>query len=246
MTTRKTTLLTTTAVAISMMISSAASACNPGEVCDLQLNQVTIDVELPDSVSNAISNYQNNTGNITTDLDYQGQWIEGDFEVNLTYVANSASVELDGNAAFDSHQINSGNVTATYDNSQLLHLTEIENISVSLTAVGNTATLDTTGSALLDSYQDNTGSEVSVTLGADFYGQGALTDADMSIDLTAVANTVSIEHEGSVIANSVQNNMADVSAVADITLNGMRDPINLTAIGNNFSVSKKVDEALDD
>ena len=118
------------------------------------------------------------------------------------------------------------------------------NVDITLTSVGNTASLDTTGGAIVDSMQDNAGGNVSVELDAEFFGKKGSDDAEMNIDLTAVANTLTITHDGYVHADSIRTNGADVSAIAKIASHGTKDALNLTAIGNNFSVSRQVDEAI--
>lgn len=258
---RNTKLLATTAAVVSMFVSTSAFSCGDGEVCGLNLEinddkvvnieglggvdlsgitvvgdtEVTVDV--PASVQNVVEFSQVNTGDVYSDLNYKGQWIAGDFSSQVASIGNSASIEVDGDSAIEGVQDNTGNVTA-YGDYQLNHLVEIDSISIDVTAVANNANIsDGNGSSIFDIAQNNTGENVTASLDAVFNGQRALTEAEIDINVTAVGNNLSAE-DGFIVSSITQHNCADITAVADIEVNGMRDPINVTAVGNNLQISR--------
>ncbi|MDA0781736.1 MAG: hypothetical protein PQ612_02980 [Rickettsiales bacterium] len=257
---RKTGLLATAAF-VSMFASNVAYSCPDGEICGLNLEinddkvvnieglggidisgitvtgNAEVSVDVPTSVQNVVEFSQTNIGNIYSDLNYKGQWIAGDFSSQVASIANSADIELDGDSAVEAAQDNSADVTA-YADFELNHLVEIESIDLDVTAVANNANIsDGNGNSILDISQNNTGHNVTASLDAVFNGQQALTQADIDINVSAIGNNVSAE-DGFIISSIAQHNCADITAVADIEVNGMRDPINVTAVGNNLQISR--------
>lgn len=258
---KRTNLLTTTAAVVTMFVSGASYACNPGEVCGLNLEinddkvvnieglggvdisgitvvgdtEVTVDV--PASVQNVVEFSQTNVGNVSSNLDYKGQWIAGDFTSQIASIANSADIELDGDSAVEAGQDNSGDVTA-FGDYELNHLVEIDNIEIDVTAVANNANINNgDGDSILDISQNNTGEVVTASLDAVFNGQIALTEAEIDINVSAIGNNVSAA-DGFIVSSISQHNCADIEAVANVEVNGMRDPINVTAVGNNLQISR--------
>lgn len=254
-------LLSTTAAIATIFASSLSYACPADEVCGLDLtinddriiniegiggvdlsgvnvaNVGDVDVKLPETVENAIEFSQTNLGNVTSKLDYKGQWVEGDFEAQVASIGNNVSIDLEGSNAVEGGQNNSGDIHAEGDFA-MLHLVEIDSISIDTTAVGNSANVGGTGDAIIDIAQDNTGNKVDAFLDANFNGQGALGDSNIDINVAAIGNNLSIENDGFVSASLAQNNCADINAIANIGVYAMRDPITVTAVGNNLQISR--------
>lgn len=258
---KRTNLLATTAAVVTMFVSGASFACNQGEVCglDLEINDdkvvnieglggvdisgitvtgdTQVEVEVPATVQNVVEFSQTKIGDINSTLNYKGQWIAGDFESQVASIANSASIELDGDSAVEAGQDNAGDVVAT-GHYELNHLVAIDSIKIDVTAVANNASIsDGNGSSILDISQNNTGDEVTAELDARFNGQAALTNADIDINVSAIGNNVSAD-DGFIVSSIAQHNCADIEAIANVTVNGMRDPVNVTAVGNNLQISR--------
>jgi hypothetical protein len=257
----KTTKLLATTAAVVAMFASSAYACGEGEVCGLGLEinddkvvnieglggvdisginvngDAEVSVDVPDSVQNVVEFSQTNIGDVYSDLNYKGEWIAGDFSSQIASIANSADIELDGDSAIEAGQDNSANVTA-YGDYELNHLVEIDSINLDVTAVANNANIsDGNGSSILDISQNNTGHNVTASLDAVFNGQAALANAEVDINVSAIGNNVSAE-DGFIVSSIAQENCADITAIADVEVNGFRDPINVTAVGNNLQISR--------
>lgn len=251
-----------TAAVASLFAANISHACKPGEVCEgltLEINDDRvfnvegiggidltgldirgtghIDVDTPNPVQNAIEVTQTNRGDINSTLEYKGQFIAGDFESAVTGIANNVSIALEDTNAVEGGQDNTQNVVATSD-LELLHLVAIDSISASVTAVANTATVEGTGDTIIDFGQENTGHEVTATLDGLFQGQGALGNADVDLNVTALGNNLSVLGDGGVVGSLAQHNNADITAAARVTVNSMKDPLNVTAVGNNLSISR--------
>jgi len=248
------------ASAMAIMASSPASACGAGEVCGLNLyvhdskfydiagmdgvdltglhvkNASQINVETPKNIANTAEFSQKNTGDINANLDYYGQFIAGDFESQVAALGNNAAIEFNGGAAIEGAQLNTGSVTAK-SNVTMNHLVEIASIDLNVTAVANSASFDMSGDAILDMAQSNTGDKVTARLDTLLQGQAALADADVDIAVTAVGNNLSLNHDGFIAASIAQENCADVDATAKVTINGMKDPVNVTAMGNSIQIA---------
>jgi hypothetical protein len=133
----KTNLLSTTAAIATIFVSSLSYACPANEVCDgldltinddriinidglggIDLSDVNvsgagdINVELPETVENAIEVSQTNSGDVKAKLDYKGQFIAGDFESKVAAIGNNVSVDLTGSNAIEGGQNNTGNISA--------------------------------------------------------------------------------------------------------------------------------------
>ena len=259
----KQTLMATVAT---VAIFSAAPAfavvtpCQSGEVCGLDLNvgintdktigglggidlshvevigTGPVTVNTPNPVANAFEFSQQNNGDVSSVLNYRGDWIAGNFVSKVSAIANNASVSTVGSTAIESVQDNNGDVTASSDIS-MAHLVAIKGVDVSVTAVGNNASVTTTGDLVADTLQNNQGN-VTATSDLTLMGQSALTTANINLDVTAIGNNFSAKDNGALIGSVAQANCGDVTAVGNVSVNGFYDPINVTAIGNNLSISK--------
>ncbi len=256
-------LLVTTVASAALFVSASAFAagCPQGEVCglDLDINNNTsktidglgsvdlsginiegageIGVNVPNPVNNAFEFSQTNAGNVNSTLNYYGEWISGNFVSKTSAIANNASITTNGSAALESVQDNGGDVNAV-SNITMTHLVSIKGVDVSVTGVGNNASFDTTGDLVVDSLQNNQGN-ISAYSNLNLYGQAALTTADVNVEVAAIGNNFSGKHDGSLIGSVIQANCGDVNAVADVNVYGMKDPVNVTAVGNNISISRK-------
>lgn len=262
---KKSALAATSAVALALLVSGTAFAagCGDDEVCGLDVNvdvnadrtingmggidlsNVTVNadgeitVNLPTSVTSALEFSQENVGEVNSYLNYKGQFVPGEFYSTVTAMGNSASIQTNGGTSIEGVQNNSGDIHAS-GNLELLHLIAIESVNLNVNAIGNNANFDSTGDLVVDSIQNNTAGTVDAYATVLLQGQSAVTTADVNVDVTAIGNNFGGKHDGALVGSIVQANCADVTAGADITVNGMRDPVNVTAVGNNISISRQV------
>lgn len=241
-----------------------ASVCpdNPNEICNIEINtnkiididgigdidltavdviapDTEITINVPDAVDAAIEFKQKNTGDITTEVHYYGDALTGEFEFNANSIANTASydAQVDGaTVAIEGAQFNSGDVsteaTVTLDRMQ-----NLDTIDINVNAIGNTATVVNSGDTIVDFGQVNEGGEIVASLNAGFYAnQQTISGTDTNINVNAIANNFTLESDGNVLASLAQVNHADVSANVHIVMDGLRDPINVNAIGNSISI----------
>ncbi|MET0154531.1 MAG: hypothetical protein ABW189_00275 [Rickettsiales bacterium] len=253
-------LLAMGASAMAMTAAKASYACGAGEVCglDLYVNDSkfvniegaggvdisglkvegahTIDIVVPGAVKNAMEFSQKNTGKINSELNYYGQFISGKFESQTAAIANNANIQLKGSTAMEAAQDNNQSVTAKA-NLTLNHLVEIGDIDLNVTSVANSATFGTDGNLILDMAQNNTGAKVDARLDTLLQGQNALADADVSVNVAALGNNLSVTSQDFTSASVSQHNCADISSLAKVTINGMKDPVNVTAMGNSIQIA---------
>lgn len=256
---RKPILLVAITATLLASTSAFAGQCRPNEVCGLNLDvDINTDrniegtggvdlsgvnvegvgditVNVPQQVGNAIEFNQNNLGDVNSSLKYQGEWIAGDFESSVAAVGNNASISTIGATAVEGIQNNSGDINAN-SNVKLLHLVAIDSVDISATAVANNISVTSTDDLVLDTIQNNTGDDVNASADVLLMGQRSLTTADVNVEVAAVGNNLSASYDGSLVGSVVQENCADIDARANVTVLGMKDPVNVTAVGNNLSI----------
>lgn len=258
--------LLSTAAALALVAFAAPAfatdttgTCPHGEVCGLDLNvhlntdrtfsglggvdlsnvevegAGTITVPTPTNVTNAIEINQNNKGNVQSTLHYVADGVFGNWESAVTAIGNNASIETIGNTAVEGVQNNAGNINA-YAGVTLYHV-GANSIDLSVTGVGNNASVDSTGDLIVDMLQNNTAQYVQAATNLGLYGAG-VANADLNVDVTAIGNNFSGTHNGTLIGSIVQENCANINAAASIEAYQLRDPINVTAVGNNISIKR--------
>ena len=252
-------LAVTASFALLASTSAFAGQCKPNEVCGLDLDvdintdraiegtggvdvsgvnvegTGDITVKVPTQVDNAFEFSQNNIGDVNSNLKYQGEWIAGDFESSVASVGNNASISTTGSIGLEGVQNNSGDINAS-SNVKMTHLVGIKSININSTAVANNMSFTSTDDLVLDTIQNNTGDDVNASADVLLMGQQALTTADVNVEVAAVGNNLSASYDGNLVGSSVQENCADIDARANVTVLGMKDPVNVTAVGNNLSI----------
>lgn len=205
-----------------------------------------IKVEVPTTVGSAVEIRQNNVGNISAagqvNANFGTTRMEA-WEVDVTAVANNATVEVSSSVSTKATQLNSGNVSAQMQQ-QLAG--SIGKLDLSATAIGNNLTLTGEETAVFDVRQQNTGRSVSAAINTAISGPAP---TETNIDVQAVGNNFGITLSGGAqaIGSIDQENCADVSAQLAYNLapptvttpTAGRDPIKVTAIGNSVSISLK-------
>lgn len=245
--------------------ASASNLCpgNTDEVCNITVNtdkvididgigdidlsgvdviapDTEISIELPANVNAAIEFKQKNTGDVTNTVNYYGDALTGEFDFNANSIANIATYEaqVDGaTVAIEAGQKNYGDVIVS-SNVTLDRMQELETIDINVNAIGNSMTASNPGDTIVDFAQINDAGDVSATLNANFYAvRETISGTDTNINVNAIANTFSLESDGNVIASLAQVNHANVSTNVNIVMDGLRDPINVNAIGNSINLS---------
>ncbi len=257
----KTNLLSTTVAIATVFMSTLSNACPANEVCDglnvttnsnrvinieglgvVDLKKVNVTgigevkLEAPKNIGSVIEQNQVNSGNVKAELDYKGDFIKGDYAAKVNAIGNNIGIEKKGGLGFEGSQKNTGDITATVD-SELSHLVEIKNVSFDVVALANNASFTSDGGIVGDLAQINSGKKVTASLDTTLRGQGALADALLEVDVTALGNNLSITNDALGLGSYSQENCADISAIAKIDLAAFKDPISVSAIGNNFQVS---------
>ena len=244
--------------------ASASNLCpgNTDEVCNITVNtdkiididgigdidlsgvdviapDTEISIDLPANVNAAIEFKQKNTGDVTNTVNYHGDALTGEFEFNANSIANIATydAQVDGaTVAIEAGQMNYGDVTVA-SNVTLDRMQELETIDINVNAIGNSMTASNPGDTIVDFAQINDAGDVSATLNANFYAvRETISGTDTNINVNAIANTFSLESDGNVIASLAQVNHANVSTNVNIVMDGLRDPINVKAIGNSINL----------
>ena len=207
----------------------------------VKLNNVTtvapdvdILVPVPLQLENALEISQDNQGDITATKDLFADNVD-DLEASATAMANVANIDVEGGLALESVQTNSGDVVSSLS----VISRHGETVNVTSTAIGNAINATTTGDAVFDVNQENTGGTISASLEAEVYGTGV---GEVNTAATAIANTFSLDMEGSAIGSVVQQNCADVTATNTDIIDVWRDPATATAIGNAINITKTVIE----
>ena len=184
----------------------------------------------PLALDNAIEAYQSNSGNISATKNLTTVGV-GEVEAAATAMANVANIDVEGGLALEGAQINSGDVMASLD----LSSNQAETVDATSTAIGNAVNATTTGDAVFDMRQTNSGGTISAMLEADIHGTGV---GEVTTAATAIANSFSLNLDGSAIGSIVQENCADVTATNTDVINVFRDPATATAIGNAINISR--------
>ena len=204
----------------------------------LKLNNVTtvapdvdILVPVPVSLENALEVMQTNQGDITAVKDLTVNGVE-DLEASATAMANVANIDVEGGLSLEAIQVNEGNVLSELT-LESRHGTGT--VDVTSTAIGNAINATTSGDAVFDVNQQNSGGEITAMLEAEIYGAGV---GEVNTAATAIANSFSLDMEGSAIGSIVQENCADVTAMNTDVIDVWRDPATATAIGNAINITR--------
>lgn len=191
--------------------------------------EVEIPVIPPVSLDNAVELYQSNTGDIsaTKTLSINGVT---EMEASATAIANVANIDVQGGLSLEGAQSNDGSVSSQL-NVTSWHGNDLDATS---TAIGNAVNATTTGDAIFDMRQTNSGKSITASLDANVMGRGV---GEVNTAATAIANSFSLNLDGSAIGSIVQENCADVTATNTDVINVFKDPATATAIGNAVNIT---------